>query len=272
MTHFGGGAFRPKYLILLLLTFFCAHSAHGAFYCQGAKKDDGTYWYHEWYMPMCHGKSEHYCKRSEGYKKCGDVHRAQTTSTPPPANSFRWQENSGRGINQPNRSKLNRTTITPTVNSRTQYRPRGRAIKYRKSMGRVKIQTGDNYSCLPSSVKNQLKAMAQMGWEVHLMSAHRTSKDNHKRGGASGSLHIQCRAADFKVANVNKKTVENYLRANRIGGLGVYCSGRFHIDNGSVREWGGCASKGRRRYRRVHRKAPRHQTEERSFNGTPIGR
>ncbi len=113
----------------------------------------------------------------------------------------------------------------------------------------VNIRTSDDYSCLPARVKAKLNEMVARGWDVQLMSAHRSRRDNQRRGGARNSLHIQCRAADFIVNGQDREVVEDYLLATWSGGLGLYCSTRFHIDNGNHRIWGGCASStDRRRY------------------------
>ncbi len=106
----------------------------------------------------------------------------------------------------------------------------------------VNIRTSDNYGCLPPRVVAKLNEMVGRGWDVQLMSAHRSRADNARRGGARNSMHIQCRAADFIVNGVDRETVESYLLQSWSGGLGLYCSGRFHIDDGRHRIWGGCAS------------------------------
>ena len=106
----------------------------------------------------------------------------------------------------------------------------------------VEINTQDDYSCLPPVVIQKINSMARRdGWSVSLVSAYRSRADNARRGGATNSYHIPCRAADFVVDGVSREVVEDHLIATWTGGLGLYCGKRFHIDNGPHRMWGGCA-------------------------------
>ncbi len=131
----------------------------------------------------------------------------------------------------------------------------------------VGIQTDDNYSCLPPVVLDKLNQMAARGWDVQLMSAHRSRTDNRRRGGATNSMHIPCRAADFIVNGVDRQVIEDYLLSTWYGGLGLYCSGRFHIDNGSHRIWGGCTSATDRR--RYYSRGADHRTDREGPESQP---
>lgn len=113
-----------------------------------------------------------------------------------------------------------------------------------------RVATKDDYSCVPPILIQKLNAMANMGWSVDLVSAYRSKADNKRRKGAPGSYHIPCRAVDFRVRNKTVDEVKKYLLSTWYGGLGLYCTGRFHIDNGPHRVWGGCAqSKDKSHYR-----------------------
>lgn len=128
-----------------------------------------------------------------------------------------------------------------------------KSVHKAKGLVDVKINTQDEFSCLPAMVKNKLNEMQAMGWQITLMSAHRSKKDNARRGGARHSMHIQCRAADFLVSGVPISQVREYLVSSWTGGLGLYCSGRIHIDNGNHRMWGSmgdnCNAKEKAQYR-----------------------
>lgn len=151
---------------------------------------------------------------------------------------------------------------TPHIseNRNIELAPDGSIVRPNSSLVRSEliIATQDNYECLPPVVKEKLNEMVGMGWRVNLMSAYRSRRDNARRNGARDSLHIQCRAADFTVTNVSRREVENYLLGSWSGGLGLYCTGRFHIDNGNHRIWGSCLTGEKRRlyYSRSRRTMP----------------
>jgi hypothetical protein len=95
----------------------------------------------------------------------------------------------------------------------------------------------DQNSCLPSTVCNSLRAIAEKyakgGKKLEIASAKRVN--NAARGGARGSHHIRCNAADFLVPNRGNRQVQRDLAnfmvsspAVRPAGKNVYCSGRAH--------------------------------------------
>ncbi|MCF8058409.1 MAG: DUF882 domain-containing protein [Bacteriovoracaceae bacterium] len=108
----------------------------------------------------------------------------------------------------------------------------------------VETKTGDKTSCFPGKLnKILLKISRHFGKPVHIVSGYRSPEDNARRGGAKSSMHIKCKAADFRVPGVSTKSVGRYLaRMKERGGAGFYCRGRFHVDVGTRRHWGGCVS------------------------------
>jgi len=93
------------------------------------------------------------------------------------------------------------------------------------------------WKCVPSGLKSVIADVSRKFGPVTVNSTHRTKSKNRKVGGAKNSYHIGCRAVDFRVSG-NKSAVLKYLRAHpQVGGVKLYRSGYFHIDNGPKRTW-----------------------------------
>ncbi len=119
-------------------------------------------------------------------------------------------------------------------------------------VGKVIIDTEDETSCLPERLKEWLSIIALEFGQVRIVSGHRSFKDNKERGGADGSQHLYCRAADFNVEYNDKEKVPRdlvrlFLANNFLGkgGVGFYCNDRWHLDTHDARKWGGCPKKPR---------------------------
>lgn len=99
-----------------------------------------------------------------------------------------------------------------------------------------KVEVG----CFDPALTNLLKSIeAHYGRPVLVTSGYRNPRANRRAGGASHSMHIQCKAADIQVAGVSKWDLAKYLRTvEGRGGVGTYCrTNSVHIDVGPEREW-----------------------------------
>lgn len=74
---------------------------------------------------------------------------------------------------------------------------------------------------------------------VVVTSGYRSPKHNRRVGGASGSRHTSCEAADIQIDGVSKWQLAKYLRTMPArGGVGTYChTESVHIDVGTPRDW-----------------------------------
>lgn len=74
---------------------------------------------------------------------------------------------------------------------------------------------------------------------VIVTSGYRSKRENRRIGGAAGSLHTQCEAADVQIDGVSKWTLAKYVRTlPERGGVGTYCHTQsVHIDIGPPRDW-----------------------------------
>lgn len=92
-------------------------------------------------------------------------------------------------------------------------------------------------ACLPGELKTVMADVAARFGAVSVESTHRGSARNRRAGGARGSLHLACRAIDFRVAG-RTRAVMAFLKAHpEVGGLKVYRNGIIHVDNGERRAW-----------------------------------
>lgn len=103
--------------------------------------------------------------------------------------------------------------------------------------GAIVVRDSAPTSCLPGDLKSVLAEVAARFGEVSVQSTHRSPGRNRRVGGASGSLHLDCRAIDFRV-DANGREVLAFLRDHPdVGGLKRYRNGLIHIDNGARRSW-----------------------------------
>lgn len=95
-------------------------------------------------------------------------------------------------------------------------------------------------ACLkPELVRLLKKVEGYYKRPVVVTSGYRSPKSNKRIGGATGSKHTTCEAADVQVKGVSKWDIAKYVRSlPERGGVGTYCHTQsVHIDVGSARDW-----------------------------------
>jgi uncharacterized protein YcbK (DUF882 family) len=103
---------------------------------------------------------------------------------------------------------------------------------------RIHYQPHTPGGCLPPGLKHVLELVAERFGEVQVLSTHRDPNRNRRAGGARHSMHLDCRAVDFKVIGAKTQGLTAFLRGRpEIGGLKRYPLGFFHIDDGPERTW-----------------------------------
>ena len=91
--------------------------------------------------------------------------------------------------------------------------------------------------CLPGQLKSVIAEASSYG-RVVVSSTGRGHSHNASVGGAKGSYHLSCQAADFRVHGANVASVSSFLRNHgSVGGFHHYGGGLFHIDTGPKRTW-----------------------------------
>jgi len=105
------------------------------------------------------------------------------------------------------------------------------------TQGKITLRASAPTSCLPSDLRQVVADVAARFGPVSIESTHRTAGRNRRAGGASHSLHLSCRAIDFRI-HARTRGVMAFLSSHPdVGGLKMYRNGIIHIDNGSRRSW-----------------------------------
>jgi hypothetical protein len=105
------------------------------------------------------------------------------------------------------------------------------------SQGTITLRASAPTNCVPGNLREVVAAVAAKFGPVSVESTHRNRSRNWRAGGARQSLHLSCRAIDFRV-RTRTRGVMAYLRSRpEVGGLKIYGNGIIHIDNGERRSW-----------------------------------
>jgi len=103
--------------------------------------------------------------------------------------------------------------------------------------GTIALRASTPTNCLPGDLREVVADIASRFGPVSIQSTHRSPSRNRRAGGARHSLHLACRAMDFRI-KARARGVMAYLRARaEVGGLKIYRNGIIHIDNGQRRTW-----------------------------------
>ncbi|MBB4039032.1 uncharacterized protein YcbK (DUF882 family) [Microvirga flocculans] len=105
------------------------------------------------------------------------------------------------------------------------------------SQGTITLRETAPTHCIPDNLRDVVASVAAKFGPVSVESTHRSRSRNWRAGGVRHSLHLACRAIDFRV-RARVRGVMAYLLAHpQVGGLKMYRNGIIHIDNGSRRSW-----------------------------------
>lgn len=107
------------------------------------------------------------------------------------------------------------------------------------------FRTGDEHPIDPAlyDILNDLRLATGSRSPFHVISAYRSPHTNamlrqNGRGVARGSLHLQGRAIDVRLADVGSASLRDAAVELQRGGVGYYRGPDFvHVDTGRVRRW-----------------------------------
>lgn len=107
------------------------------------------------------------------------------------------------------------------------------------------FRTGDVAQIDPGllDILHRLSAVTGSTRPFEVISGYRSPKTNeglrrHSSGVASGSLHMEGRAIDIRLADVPLPHLHQAALALRAGGVGYYPASDFvHVDTGRIRTW-----------------------------------
>lgn len=103
--------------------------------------------------------------------------------------------------------------------------------------GKARIHYNAPSKCIPGSLKAVLADVSKKFGPITVNSTYRSPGKNRKVGGKGKSLHLGCRAVDFRVHGSTRGLL-TWLRGHgKVGGYKRYSSGFYHIDNGPKRTW-----------------------------------
>lgn len=117
--------------------------------------------------------------------------------------------------------------------------PLGRWAKPALPLGFDKVHFAPHapQRCLPAKLKKAIYDIAERVGEVRVISTHRDHARNRRVGGATRSMHLECRAVDFVVPGRHRNLIAFLRSRSDIGGYKRYPGGSYHIDDGPRRTW-----------------------------------
>lgn len=111
------------------------------------------------------------------------------------------------------------------------------AFRAHVEKGTILLRASTPTKCLPGDLQKVLASVAAKFGPVSIQSTHRTYRHNRRVGGARHSLHLACRAVDFRVRTRSRGLMAYLASRPEVGGIKLYRNGLIHIDNGSRRTW-----------------------------------
>lgn len=92
-------------------------------------------------------------------------------------------------------------------------------------------------NCIPAPLRAVLTRVSKKYGPITVNSTYRSPGQNRKAGGKGKSMHLSCRAVDFRVHGASGGLMRFLAAQKEVGGLNRYPSGFYHIDNGPRRTW-----------------------------------
>lgn len=105
------------------------------------------------------------------------------------------------------------------------------------AQGAITLRAEAPTNCLPDNLREVVADVAGKFGSISVESTHRSQGHNRRAGGASHSMHLSCRAIDFRLHSRTRGVMAYLLSRSDVGGLKIYRNGIIHIDNGSRRSW-----------------------------------
>lgn len=103
--------------------------------------------------------------------------------------------------------------------------------------GKAHVEYRAPSKCIPGALRAVIARVSAKYGPVTVNSTYRSPGKNRKAGGKGKSMHLSCRAVDFRVHGSSRGLMQYLAAQGGVGGLNRYPSGFYHIDNGPRRTW-----------------------------------
>lgn len=103
--------------------------------------------------------------------------------------------------------------------------------------GKAHIDYRAPAKCIPGALRAVLVKVAVRYGPITVNSTYRAPGKNRRVGGRGKSMHLSCRAVDFRVHGSTRGLMQFLTSQVGVGGYNRYPSGFYHIDNGPRRTW-----------------------------------